>query len=79
MSERGQKWGGKKFGESLPERFTGSTRNTQYFQTGKDFIKNNCHFLFTIAALIGEKRGFETGEVVKRVVMRLLVDRLTSS
>ena len=42
-------------------------------------LKNNYYFSFTIAALLGEKRGFETGEVVKQVVTRLLVDHLASS
>ena len=39
------------------------------------FYQNQHTFLFTIAALIGEKRGFKTEEVVKRTVSRLFVDR----
>ena len=40
------------------------------------FYQNQHPFSSTIAALIGEKRGFKTEEVVIRTVSRLFVDRL---
>ena len=79
--------GEKRKGDRIGERFAKwrmeEIQGNDDEHRGKNefLIKNNMRFRSTIAALIGEKRGFKMEEVVIWTVSRLFVDglALTSS